>query len=271
MKIPLKSQELRQYWNISMERLPSYHEAPSTLIYRQEEINIIKKYLSPLEGKLFLKTDLWNEVKNTRILNWSMTQGASAFAFDVSDRVTQQARENLLEHVPSPCLCIADIRWLPYQDKSFDCLYSMGTAEHTPEYKLAFQELYRVLKPGGKAIIGVPNKFDPFLRPLLVWVLQKTKVYSFGYEKSFSRLELSALLSQVGFEILDHSSLLFMPGLLRMLDLFLYTRAPRLNFTTRWLVNLFHRLYTKYKFIQRHGYLLFLAVRRPLSSPSQKN
>ena len=271
MKKPIKTQELRQYWNDSMARLPSYHEAPSTLIYRLEEIQIIREYLLPLKGKLFLKTDLWNEVKNTRILNWSVSQGAYAFAFDVSDRVTQQARENLMNQASSPCLCVADIRWLPYQDKSFDCLYSMGTAEHTPEYQLAFQELFRVLKPGGKAIIGVPNKFDPFLRPLLVWFLQKVKAYSFGYEKSFSRRELTTLLSQVGFEILDHSSILFMPGILRILDLFFYTRAPRWGVTTTWLVKLFHRLYTKYKFIQRHGYLLVLAVRRPASFSPEKN
>ncbi len=254
-----------------MDRLPSYHEAPSTQIYRLEEIQVIKEFLSPLEGKLFLKTDLWNEVKNTRILHWSAAQGAFTFAFDISDRVTKQAKETLPHQSPSAHLCVADIRWLPYQDKIFDCIYSMGTAEHTPEYLLAFQELYRVLKPGGKAIIGVPNKFDPFLRPFLVWFLQKTKVYSFGYEKSFSRRELTSLLTRIGFEIIGHSSILFMPGILRMADLFFYTRAPWLLVTTIWPVKFFHYLYNKFKFLQHHGYLLALAVRRPITPPKENN
>jgi SAM-dependent methyltransferase len=62
----------------------------------------------------------------------------------------------------------------------------MGTVEHFPEYRLVLEECCRVLKPGGKAIIGVPNKFDPFLRPLLVWFLNKLSLYAYGFEKSFS-------------------------------------------------------------------------------------
>ena len=73
MKDQFSSLSIRQYWNFSMEHLPSYHHAPSTLCYREEEVEVIKKFLSPLKGKSFLKTDLWNEVKNTRILPWAAT------------------------------------------------------------------------------------------------------------------------------------------------------------------------------------------------------
>ena len=43
-----------------------------------------------------------------------------------------------------------------------------------------------MLKPGGTAIIGVPNKLDPFLRPLLVHVLNALGFYAYGMEKSFT-------------------------------------------------------------------------------------
>ena len=44
----------------------------------------------------------------------------------------------------------------------------MGTIEHFDESDAAVREMWRVLKPGGRAVVGVPNRLDPFLRPLLV-------------------------------------------------------------------------------------------------------
>ena len=38
----------------------------------------------------------------------------------------------------------------------------MGTIEHLPDPKVAMREICRVLKKGGRAIIGVPNKYEWF-------------------------------------------------------------------------------------------------------------
>ena len=81
----------------------------------------------------------------------------------------------------------ADVRALPFRDASFDAIYSMGTIEHFDETEQAVREMARVLKPGGRAIVGVPNRHDPFLRPLLATVLQAVGLYAYGYEKSYSR------------------------------------------------------------------------------------
>jgi SAM-dependent methyltransferase len=47
------------------------------------------------------------------------------------------------------------------------------------------EEMARVLKPGGRAIVGVPNRHDPFLRPLFATALQAIGLYGYGYEKSY--------------------------------------------------------------------------------------
>jgi len=44
---------------------------------------------------------------------------------------------------------------LPFPDNTFDVVYSNGVIHHTPNTKTAIEEIYRVLKPGGKAIIMV--------------------------------------------------------------------------------------------------------------------
>ena len=86
----------------------------------------------------------------------------------------------------NPGFAIADVRTLPFVDESFDLIYSMGTIEHFDEYAEAARELFRVLRPGGRAIIGVPNKLDPFLRPLMVTLLNSLNLYGYGMEKSFT-------------------------------------------------------------------------------------
>ena len=39
-----------------------------------------------------LKTDLWDEAKNTRILAWASRQGARAYGIDISEPTVIQAR-----------------------------------------------------------------------------------------------------------------------------------------------------------------------------------
>jgi SAM-dependent methyltransferase len=44
---------------------------------------------------------------------------------------------------------------LPIRDESIDVVYSNGVLHHTPNFLTAMHEAYRVLKPGGKAIIAL--------------------------------------------------------------------------------------------------------------------
>ena len=49
-----------------------------------------------------------------------------------------------------------DITKIPIEDSFFDCIFCYHILEHIPEDHKAMSELYRVLKPGGKAFIQTP-------------------------------------------------------------------------------------------------------------------
>ncbi len=250
-------QDVRAFWERAARKVKAYHSAPSTKIYFDQEKALIAEFCPFLENVLFLKTDLWNEAKNTRILWWVCSKGARAVGIDISSEVFEEARSKCPEkNGLFPWLMMADVRLLPFLDNTFDAVYSMGTIEHFAETEQALAEIYRVLKPGGKAIVGVPNLHDFFLRPLQVFLFKSLGLYSFGYEKSFSRSQLSQLAKKHGFKILAERSLLFMPGFLRMLDLFIYQHAPFLLPLTKILLKPFVFLYNRIEFFRRRGYLL---------------
>ena len=50
-------------------------------------------------------------------------------------------------------LRVADAERLPFADASFDLFYSHGVLHHTPDTQRAIDEAYRVLRPGGTAMV----------------------------------------------------------------------------------------------------------------------
>ena len=237
--------------------------APSTEYYRRCEIALIGRCLGDLAGKRILKLDLWNEAFNTRILHWMGEQGAEVHGLDLSRVVAHRALRNT-RHAGQPARLVrADIRELPFAPNSFDAVYTMGTIEHIDEYVEAIAEVRRVLRPGGKAIIGVPHKWNLFLRPALVWLLDRCGRYAYAPEKSFSGPELRRSIESTGLVVRERTGILAIPGILRMADLFLYKRGNPLYRLSPLLLWPFERLETRYRWPGLFGYLIAMVAEKP--------
>ena len=256
----------RRDWDRVASSVSDFYGARSTQYYRRCEIALLQRAFGPLRGKRLLKLDLWNEAFNTRILHWARDQGAEVFGFDLSQVVAARARHNdrqVRSANPALRLLRGDIREIPVADASVDLVYTMGTIEHIDEFNQAIGEIERVLRPGGRAIIGVPHRWNLFLRPLMVALLTACGRYLYAPERSFGAGELRRLIESHGLQVTWRSGLLTAPGILRMADLYLYTRRNPLSGLSRLWVPLFEQAETRWRWPGRFGYLLALVAEKP--------
>ena len=79
--------------------------------------------------------------------------GADYTGIDLTDAAIELARKRFeLFHLPGT-FRTADAENLDFADESFDLVYSHGVLHHTPDIAGAVREIYRVLRPGGRAAV----------------------------------------------------------------------------------------------------------------------
>ena len=84
-----------------------------------------------------------------------LSRGVRVTAVDISASAVSLARQHLaIEGVEAEALDVANALDLPYADESFDAVWSDGVLYYTGNMPRALREVWRVLKPGGRAIIS---------------------------------------------------------------------------------------------------------------------
>ena len=79
--------------------------------------------------------------------------GADYTGVDLTDAAVELAQRRFeLFQLPGTFQA-ADAEKLDFADNSFDLVYSHGVLHHTPDTAGAIREAYRVLKPGGRAVV----------------------------------------------------------------------------------------------------------------------
>ncbi len=79
--------------------------------------------------------------------------GADYTGVDLTDAAVELARKRFELYGLPGIFQTADAENLEFADDSFDLVYSHGVLHHTPETQQAIDEIHRVLKPGGRALI----------------------------------------------------------------------------------------------------------------------
>jgi ubiquinone/menaquinone biosynthesis C-methylase UbiE len=87
-----------------------------------------------------------------------MRRGYQALGVDFSEGMVSYARE----HYGADRFQVGDIERIPFPDNSFDGIMCLGVMEYLSSDEPALREMWRVLKPGGWAVITTPSSICPF-------------------------------------------------------------------------------------------------------------
>jgi ubiquinone/menaquinone biosynthesis C-methylase UbiE len=97
--------------------------------------------------------------------------GARVTAVDLSSGHLELARENFLRRGLQARFVHHDAETLPFDADSFDVVYANGVLHHTPNTRRVVEEIHRVLRPGGRAIVMMYAEHSLHYWRELVWRL----------------------------------------------------------------------------------------------------
>jgi ubiquinone/menaquinone biosynthesis C-methylase UbiE len=97
------------------------------------------------------------------MLNYLPGKGAKVYGIDMSIASLRQAKSGAIEfgHAGQIAVALADAEHLPFPDASFERVISIGVLHHTPDTQAGIDEVCRVLRPGGTAIVMLYRRGNP--------------------------------------------------------------------------------------------------------------
>lgn len=158
-----EKQRVREFWNAQpCGTRGNPHPEGSTAYFRWIEAE--RDAREPFIGR-FAR---WEERAGQRVLEMGIgagtdfvrfvRAGARATGVDLSERSTRIVRQRLESERLSALVGVADVERLPFDDDTFDAVYSWGVIHHTANTQAAAQESVRVLRPGGEFCVMIYHR-----------------------------------------------------------------------------------------------------------------
>jgi SAM-dependent methyltransferase len=137
----------------------------------------IKEYLQPQAGMRYLDQGCSANLVNYHLYEWPCTY----YGIDISPALIEAMRNFASEHrLHIGALQVAEISKLPFPDRFFDIASAIGVLEYCslPYIRKALKELARVLHPGSRAVLDIPNRAHPYARDMArLELLLKRPIY----------------------------------------------------------------------------------------------
>ena len=115
--------------------------------------------------------------------------GALYTGIDLTEFGIETAKKHFeLKGLKYEKLFVADAEKLPFDDNTFDLVVSLGVIHHTPDIQKCVNEIYRVLKPEGKAIVLIYGRgWKHYFKRVFIHGILKGGLIKYGYRKLINR------------------------------------------------------------------------------------
>ena len=111
--------------------------------------------------------------ENGYVLSKYAKEGAIAHGIDISETSVETSKRRFSLLGLTGDIQVGNAENIAFEDNYFDCVCSMGVLHHTPNTQKGIDEVYRVLRPGGRAILmfyhkdSILNKWNFTLLPYI--------------------------------------------------------------------------------------------------------
>jgi ubiquinone/menaquinone biosynthesis C-methylase UbiE len=155
--------DIRQFWNenpvgsnfVTYESDKSFYTKYDEFRYRTEGHILGELDAIGLTGKKTLEIGLGQGADSMQLID----RGAIYYGIDLTEESVRRVKERFrLFDKKYAEVRVANAVQIPYEDNSFDIVYSHGVIHHSPEIATIVSEIHRVLRPGGQAVIMLYHK-----------------------------------------------------------------------------------------------------------------
>ena len=125
-------------------------EAPHPIITRDR----LREVLDPAPGERILEVGPGTGYYTLDVAGWVQPEG-SVDILDLQQEMLDHTMGRAAERqIPNVAPTLADATAMPYGDARFDAAYLITVLGEIPDQDAALRELARVLKPGGRLVVG---------------------------------------------------------------------------------------------------------------------
>jgi len=188
-------------------------------LWRRWSDAIHTRWLDRVAGRLppgrVLKTDLFDEAYGDGLAPWFESHGHDLVACDLALTTARGAVRKPSRVVAA----VADVRRLPFADRTFDAVFSDSTLDHfdaEPAIRQSLEELRRVLRPGGTLLLTMDNPENPLVwfRNLAPRFWMRVGVVPYAVGATCGTRQLARLLQETGFTVVTTETIMHVPRVL---------------------------------------------------------
>jgi len=169
------------------------------------DIDIFEHGIAALLSRNFRMGDLVLEAGcgTGKFCFWLGSKGINCIGIDIVPDAVQLASDFSIRQSFQLRFIVGDVTMLPFRNSCLDGYLSFGVIEHfrsIVEVLSALREAKRVLKPGGKLFLTVPNEFTSIRNKVLL-ALSKGRIGM--YHAAFTKAKVERMAKSTGLRIIE--------------------------------------------------------------------